>query len=201
MSWSTPISPLAVRAWLAAVQQPLIAADLTKLFALATKEIAGRGPACWASGRCCNFAKSGHRLYVTGLEAAWTVHHARITAVEASGILGSGSENRGGVGFGALQTAARVSLPQLSLMSVEQAKERGDCPYLVESACSVHTIKPLACRVYFCDQSAQMWQHDLSESLLAKLRALHEEHAVPYIYAEWRELLVAVCEVTNSDVS
>jgi hypothetical protein len=53
----------------------------------------------------------------------------------------------------------------------------------------VHDIKPLACRVYFCDAAAQTWQHALSEELHEDLRALHERFDIPYRYAEWRDLL------------
>src|SRR5262249_20557183 len=46
------------------------------------------------------------------------------------------------------------------------SRARGGCPYQVASLCSVHAVKPLACRVYFCDQTAQQWQQDLLERLL-----------------------------------
>jgi hypothetical protein len=56
----------------------------------------------------------------------------------------------------------------------------------------VHTIKPLGCRVYFCDPTAQGWQQELSERTLAMVRAIHERHGVPYRYGEWRGLLEVV---------
>jgi Fe-S-cluster containining protein len=65
-----------VAAWRAAAARVEVARDLEALFDAAAKEIAQRGPACWGSGRCCNFVKTGHRLYVTGLEAAYTVSRA-----------------------------------------------------------------------------------------------------------------------------
>lgn len=172
--------PLA-REWIAAVQQSAVAAALSELFAEASTAIAARGPACWASGRCCNFAKTGHRLYVTGLEAAWTVHHARLQSRQTQ--LAQSRE----------ANAKALALPVLSPMSITAARERGDCPFLMDNSCTVHTIKPLACRVYFCDASAQQWQHELSEQLLTELRRVHEKHAISYRYAEWRELLEMFC--------
>src|SRR5688500_334921 len=38
------------------------------------KEIDARQPLCAASGRCCNFDRYGHRLYVTTMELATFVH-------------------------------------------------------------------------------------------------------------------------------
>lgn len=148
------------RAWLAAVNTPTIAAELEALFARVAGAIAQRGPACWASGRCCNFEAFGHRLYTTGLEAAYTVSKLRST-----------------------------EHPALTSATLADAIARGGCPFQIGNLCGVHTIKPLACRVYFCDKSAQTWQGELLEGLMVDLRALHDRHAIPYRYAEWRALL------------
>jgi len=61
--------------------------------------------------------------------------------------------------------------------------------------CGVHAIKPLGCRVYFCDRSAQTWQHDLSERLLGMIRELHQRHAIEYRYGEWRQMLAMFTSV------
>jgi Fe-S-cluster containining protein len=122
-------------------------------------QIEARGPACWASGRCCSFEKAGHRLYVTGLEAAYTV--SRLGRV-------------------------------LSVAEVEAARVRGDCPFLEKNLCGVHGIKPIGCRVYFCDRSAQEWQQELSERALEQVKRLHELHGIPYRYGEWRGMLEMV---------
>ena len=154
-----PSDPLA-RAWLAAARDSTIAAELEALFARVTHAIAQRGPACWASGRCCNFEAAGHRLYTTGLEAAYTVSKLRST-----------------------------QHPALTSATLSDALSRGGCPFQAANLCGVHTIKPLACRVYFCDKSAQAWQSELLEGLMVDLRALHDRHAITYRYAEWRSLL------------
>lgn len=60
------------------------------------------------------------------------------------------------------------------------------CPFQVNGLCSVHALRPLGCRVYFCDPSAQGWQNDLYETFLSRLRRLHEERGVEYRYMEWR---------------
>lgn len=148
-------------AWFRAAADPGLAAALRRIHADVAREIASRGPACWASGRCCHFERAGHFLYVTGLEAAFTLLHTSGTASRSPGTL---------------------TLPQL-------VAAPGACPFLEGHLCAVHDVKPLGCRVYFCDRSAQAWQHDLSERALADLRALHDAHAIPYRYAEWRSLL------------
>lgn len=149
---------MSARAWLDAARNPGISAELELVYADVAQEIARRAPACWASGRCCNFEKTGHRLYVTGLEAAYTL----------------------------------VNLPDdrsLSHTDIESARARGGCPFQLGNLCSVHGIKPLGCRTYFCDRSAREWQELLTERSLADIRAIHDRHAIPYRYAEWRELL------------
>lgn len=142
--------------WLAAIARPPLARGLESIYEHAAREIDSRAPACWASGRCCNFERTGHRLYVTGLEAAYTLSRAPATP---------------------------------SLADLNHARARGGCPFQESNLCGVHAIKPLGCRLYFCDRTAQSWQHELSERLLADIRALHESHAITYRYAEWRAML------------
>jgi Fe-S-cluster containining protein len=177
-------------AWIGAVGRDDVARELGALFGRAREAIERRGPACWASGRCCNFARAGHRLYVTGLEAAWTAAQVRRSRGER---LGAGSDEvRAGreVSLRVLGTGDdKAGPPPLTSDAVARARVRGDCPFLVDNACSVHESKPLACRVYFCDREAQEWQHELTEELQRELRALHDRLGIPYRYAEWRDLL------------
>ena len=152
------------REWLHAAAHPAIVQDLERIFSATAEEISRRGPACWASGRCCNFERTGHLLYVTGLEAAYAV--------------------------------LRLPSP-LSTESVEAARAAGNCPLQSGHLCGVHLIRPLGCRVYFCDRSAQEWQQGLYERQLAELRGLHDRHGVEYRYAEWRNLLDLVASATQ----
>lgn len=149
------MSPKA-QTWLEAVARPPIADALEAVYTIAADQITARGPACWASGRCCNFEKTGHRLYVSGLEAAYAVS----------------------------RLGAAVSAEEVASSLV-----RGDCPFLRENLCGIHAIKPLGCRVYFCDRGAEAWQGDLSERCLRLIREIHDRHAVPYRYGEWRAML------------
>jgi Fe-S-cluster containining protein len=147
-------------AWIAAARREEVAHALEAVYAMVADQIEARGPACWASGRCCNFERTGHRLYVTGLEAAYTV--TRMPG---------------------------MNLAPLTAAAIDGALSRGDCPLLAQNLCTAHTIKPLGCRVYFCDRSAQTWQQDLSERAGVMIRAIHNRHGIEYRYAEWRALL------------
>ncbi len=154
----TPIDDKTLAAqWLAAARDPGIAGELESIYSEVARAITERGPACWASGRCCNFEKTGHRLYVTGLEAAFTV--------------------------------SRLNEIRLDAAAIEEARTRGGCPFQVTNLCGVHAIKPLGCRVYFCDRSAQTWQQELSERALMQIKALHERRSIEYRYGEWRGML------------
>lgn len=72
---------------------------------------------------------------------------------------------------------------------VRAAAERDDCPFLDAGRCGVHAFRPVGCRAYFCDPVAAGWQEELSERMIARLRALHQEHGIPYRYGEWRTML------------
>jgi Fe-S-cluster containining protein len=156
-------------AWREAIAQPRVRAAIEAVYADLAREVDVHKPRCDASGRCCHFERWGHRLYVTGLEAAYTLAHAQ---PRAQGPPTSGKTFR---------------LPQLG--DVEAARARGDCPFLDGTTCTAHAARPLGCRVYYCDAASTAWQHDASERLLARLRTLHDEAGVPYHYGEWRATL------------
>lgn len=148
-----------VASWVQAIERDPVRAVLEAVYGYAAEAIAQRGPVCNSSGKCCRFEEYGHRLYVTGLEAAYTVSQL------------SGEH------------------PELNAKTLQAAIDAGGCPFQVENLCAVHPLRPLGCRVYFCDPIAQGWQDTLSEKLLEQIRRLHDEHEIPYRYGEWRAML------------
>ena len=63
------------------------------------------------------------------------------------------------------------------------------CPFQLDGLCSVHTIRPFGCRVFFCDETATDWQHEQYERFHSQIKRLHEQFDVPYVYIEWRAAL------------
>jgi Fe-S-cluster containining protein len=68
----------------------------------------------------------------------------------------------------------------------------GLCPFQVGKLCRAHAMRPLGCRVFFCQEGTQAWQQELHEGFLGELRALHDRFDLPYRYMEWRRALAAV---------
>ncbi len=146
--------------WRRAVRDPRIDAAIRAVHHRVEREVAARRPLCLASGNCCRFEAFGHRLMVVGLEAAWTL--------------------------------AQPEVPRLSLPQIDEARRDGRCPLLDPREgrlCGIRDARPMPCRTFFCDRAATSWQQDLHESCLAELKALHDRHAVPYRYLEWRDAL------------
>lgn len=156
----------AARAWLAAALNEFLCAELEAVYDEVRRETERVKPLCVASGRCCRFEEHGHRLYVTGLEAAYTL--ARLPS-------------------------------ELTALALDEARAAGGCPFQIEKLCTVHAIKPLGCRTYYCDESAQEWQKDLTERMLGKVRAIHERHGLEYRYGEWRGMLAFLLDAHNQD--
>ncbi len=73
----------------------------------------------------------------------------------------------------------------------------GPCVFQVDRLCSVHRLRPLGCRVFFCQQGTQDWQRELYEDFLRRLRDLHESHRLEYRYLEWRSGLRACMETLD----
>lgn len=63
---------------------------------------------------------------------------------------------------------------------------KAPCPFQINSLCTTHAIRPLGCRIYFCQRGTEEWQHEVYETFQAKLRSVHDEHGLPYRYMEWR---------------
>ena len=148
-------------AWLTAARNPQIAGELELLYEHIAQEVARHQPLCTQSGRCCHFDAWDHRLYVTGLEAAYL--------------------------FARLEQ-------QLTPNDIARAHAAGGCPFQKSLLCTVHAIRPIGCRVYYCDQSGEGWQEALTERTLAEVRAIHDRHEVPYQYVEWRMVLKMLIE-------
>ncbi|HTW95699.1 MAG TPA: hypothetical protein VMD30_12930 [Tepidisphaeraceae bacterium] len=66
------------------------------------------------------------------------------------------------------------------------------CPFQTGKFCGVHSIRPMGCRLFFCDATATEWQRVQYERFHARLKVLHEELSVPYFYVEWRQALELV---------
>lgn len=159
-------------AWRAAVATPTVDADIRRLYADLDAAVQQRGPTCWTSGKCCNFDAYGHRLYVTGLEIAWVLE-------QVSGL--AEHNGRGGEG---VKGGAGVALPLLN-RSTDQPLNPS-CAFQRDKLCTIHAVRPMGCRVFFCQAGTQDWQGELYETYLARLRALHDAHDQPYRYMEWR---------------
>lgn len=80
----------------------------------------------------------------------------------------------------------------ISVKSAEDAEQQGQCAFLDGKLCSIHGERPTGCRTYFCDRGDGVWQTTLSESLHQSIRALHIEHKIPYLCAEWTWLVKAL---------
>lgn len=150
--------------WYEASADPCLDEGLQQVYRCLEDRIAQRGAVCWASGRCCHFDSFGHDLYVTGLEVAWVLRQVEH---------GSGIEVQ--------DWSARVTID-------------GPCPFQVNKLCSVRQIRPLGCRVFFCQEGTEQWQQEVYEQLLGELRALHDAHGLDYRYLEWRHALIGGLE-------
>ena len=60
------------------------------------------------------------------------------------------------------------------------------CVFQRGKVCTVHAVRPMGCRLYFCQAGTQDWQHEQYEIFLTRLKAMHTSHDLPYAYVEWR---------------
>jgi Fe-S-cluster containining protein len=160
-----------ISAWWIAAAEPEVDAAIRAMHGDVAEAVRMHRPICLASGRCCAFREHGHRLYLTGLEAAWTWMD-----------LVRRGEPLPGAG-------ARLA-----------ASDQLRCPLLRDGLCGAHGSRPSGCRVYFCDRAAQAWQPELMERIHGRVRAMHDAHGIPYTYAEWIGLLGRIGDAWDKGV-
>ncbi len=151
-----------VTLWIDALESDDVRAAIAGVHDEIGRAIAAQTPRCDMSGRCCKFEEYGHRLYVTGLEAA-------LTLVDAGAIVGTN--------------------PDASQRSAHDFAQEPGCLFQIGNACGVHAHRPAGCRVYFCDPLWAPVMNDVAERAVERVRAIHYEFGIPYRYMEWRALL------------
>ncbi len=75
------------------------------------------------------------------------------------------------------------------------------CPHAIEGKCHARERRPMGCRIFYCDPNAQTWQGPLTEAQLKELRDLHETLNVPYVYADWMNILNSLANNSGQDQS
>lgn len=176
---------LPIAEWMQAVADPEIDGAIESIYADAALETERQRPICLASGHCCHFDAYGHDLFVTGLETAWFFRrlHTESATPEPRAPHGSpGSERAGAI------KATRHALP------LAPSRAGRVCPWLDGRLCGARAARPLGCRVFHCDSRADGWMNALLEGLHARIRTVHERHAVIYHYGEWLRMLDAFAE-------
>jgi Fe-S-cluster containining protein len=173
----------------AAAGRPEVRDAVARVYAELQVEIDARKPKCSMSGRCCRFEEFGHRLYVTTIELAAFAH--RFSSSPSPGTPGEGWGEGSRRERGSDERASTPPNPHPASPGVpgEERKQTGGCPFQIEGLCSVHTVRPFGCRVFFCDETSADWQHTQYERFHAQIKRLHEELEVPYRYLEWRAAL------------
>jgi Fe-S-cluster containining protein len=150
-----------------------------------------RRPVCNASGRCCRFDEFGHRLFVTTIELGAFLGNLPAARL---GPLSRVPGRRDQPAAPSPAYAAERDGAKGQLLAVDEIPEMppGGCPFQIDGLCSVHTIRPFGCRIFFCDETAADWQQEQYARFHAELKRLHAVLGVDYYYVEWREALGAL---------
>ncbi len=149
--------------WKQLAQNPAISLAISQIHQNINQDVAQKQPVCDASGKCCRFKEYGHRLYVTGIEIAWVLNQLDTTATIPNIPTYQSSD---------LQLTQLSNNPQLI------------CPYHIDGLCAIHKVRPMGCRLYFCDGTDE-WQNSRYEHYQSLFKELHNAHNIPYAYMEW----------------
>ena len=145
---------------------------------------------CAACGKCCDFEKFGHKLFVTTPEIMYFAEKIGASDVIASEPVLSKVE---GAKPSEISKKFRGPSPGNPLdFSGQSQMTTGRCPYQVEGPstslgtvrkCTVYPYRFSACRIFFCKGNAD-FQSQLTEEALKKFKVLCEKFKIPYRYVE-----------------
>jgi Fe-S-cluster containining protein len=68
---------------------------------------------------------------------------------------------------------------------------RESCPFQVNGLCTVRSIRPLGCRIYFCDADYQKQMGEIAEQAVAALKQIANEFGTGWQYAPLHDFLNA----------
>jgi Fe-S-cluster containining protein len=72
----------------------------------------------------------------------------------------------------------------------KEPQEEGWCPYYRQRRCTLRALRPLGCRVYFCDPPyLEGPMREVAERAHGALKRVHVDLDIPYFYAPFLELL------------
>jgi Fe-S-cluster containining protein len=125
---------------------------------------------CAACGKCCDFEKFGHKLFVTTPEIMYFIE-------KVSGLDVIASEAKQS------QTLESERLPRRPDKWGLLAMTTGQCPYQVKEKCSVYPYRFAGCRIFCCKGNAD-FQSELTEEVIKKFKALCEKFQVTYRYVD-----------------
>jgi hypothetical protein len=149
------------------VDDATLLAAVDAVYAECDRAVAEHGPVCRRDGACCRFSQFGHRLFVTSPEIVHFLAHAR--------------------------SAKAPSLIRPQFATGPQEVDRAEaCPLQDGPDCRVHAIRPLGCRLFFCESGAAAWGRPLYEAMLGRLRGTCRTCSLPYAYVEWTQALGAL---------
>jgi hypothetical protein len=73
------------------------------------------------------------------------------------------------------------------------------CPFQRDKLCTAREVRPLGCRIYYCDPSYQETGNRISEKYLQQLKALAEEKGIAWRYAPLHHFLNHPAEAFGQD--
>lgn len=68
------------------------------------------------------------------------------------------------------------------------------CPFQVDRLCTARDVRPLGCRIYFCDPTYQETGQRIMEQALTQLKRLAEEEGLSWRYAPFHVFLNEVAD-------
>jgi Fe-S-cluster containining protein len=100
-----------------------------------------------------------------------------------------------------------VSTAEVALLSALPPPAGGElpplrCPYQVGPRCLARALRPLGCRAFFCPRALPDQEPSLYEKYHRRLRQLHQEHFIPYLYVEMTGALAVLSgHLRTGDIS
>jgi Fe-S-cluster containining protein len=143
---------------------------------------------CDACGKCCDFKRFDHQLFVTTPEMMYLA--ANLGGVLTAETAESAEKNKNKI----KRSDNTKNLGVLCELSGKRKMSR--CPYNIKGKCTVYKFRFAGCRIFCCKGDAD-FQSRLSETALKKFKAICEQFQIPYRYLDLPTALVSIDRITG----
>ncbi|MFA6186849.1 MAG: hypothetical protein WC770_06540 [Phycisphaerae bacterium] len=160
-----------------------ICEQVKKIYDWLDSQLAETADKCTACGNCCDFARFGHKLFITSPELLYfKTNIGDLTPIPLNNCDCCTRVSAAGIN-GCKPLDAQVIIP----FGIKPMPA-GVCPYMQDKKCTARDFRFAGCRIFFC-KADEEFQSKLSEQAIKDFKQICDKYQLPYRYTDLKTAL------------